>query len=57
MSGLDFPSNVHLEDCPLCDGSGRVSIETYMKYGGKTKCFNCNGIGQVKILDIPDETS
>ena len=57
MSGLDFPSNVHLEDCPLCDGSGRVSLETYMKYGGKTKCFNCNGIGQVKILDIPDETS
>lgn len=56
MSGLPFVGD-RLEDCPCCSGSGRVTIETYMKYGGRTKCFACNGIGQIKVLDIGSEKS
>lgn len=46
----------HLEDCPACDGSGRVSIAHYMKYGGPTKCELCNGTGQIYVLDKEPET-
>lgn len=44
-----------LEDCPACEGSGRVTIAQYMRYGGKTKCPVCVGTGQILVLDKGEE--
>jgi DnaJ-class molecular chaperone len=40
--------------CPLCGGSGRVSIEDYLLFGWETKCMACKGSGQLEILLDPD---
>ncbi len=40
--------------CPLCAGSGAVSIEDYLQFGGSTKCPACGGLGQLPVLDEID---
>jgi DnaJ-class molecular chaperone len=40
-----------IEDCLACDGSGKVTIEQYMKRGGSTKCPVCSGTGQISVVD------
>ena len=42
---LDIPKNV---DCPDCDGTG-CSAGT-----SKAKCSECNGQGQVELVEIWD---
>lgn len=46
-----------LSSCPCCFGSGKVSIEDYLKHGGKTTCFACNGSGSLNVTKDLDNES